>query len=80
MIFEADFKNLKQNNHLQTSFTAGNAMRPRQRMRTLRRNRLDGKGFLARYPCQFKQAHAGTACSSINCSDSLPRQRLRDNL
>ncbi|MBU3007145.1 hypothetical protein, partial [Cobetia amphilecti] len=42
---EADFKNTKQNNHLQTSFTAGNAMRPRQRMRTLRRNRFDGKGF-----------------------------------
>jgi len=46
--FEADFKNIKQNNHLQTSFTAGNAMRPRQRMRTLRTNRREGKGFLER--------------------------------
>ncbi|QWN36862.1 hypothetical protein H2O77_17105 [Cobetia sp. 4B] len=44
--FEAGFKNIKQNNHLQTSFTAGNAMRPRQRMRTLRTNRREGKGFL----------------------------------
>ncbi|WP_324690833.1 hypothetical protein U0O11_16940 [Cobetia sp. D5] len=43
---EADLKNIKQNNHLQTSFTAGNAMRPRQRMRTLRTNRREGKGFL----------------------------------
>ncbi|MDI4662665.1 hypothetical protein, partial [Cobetia sp. BMC6] len=43
---EANFKNIKQNNHLQTSFTAGNAMRPRQRMRTLRTNRREGKGFL----------------------------------
>ncbi|WP_209443832.1 hypothetical protein, partial [Cobetia amphilecti] len=47
---EADFKNIKQNNHLQTSFTAGNAMRPRQRMRTLRTNRREGKGFLAAMP------------------------------
>ncbi|MFE8878015.1 hypothetical protein, partial [Cobetia amphilecti] len=46
--FEADFKNIKQNNHLQTSFTAGNAMRPRQRMRTLRTNRREGKGFFKR--------------------------------
>ncbi|WP_209443827.1 hypothetical protein, partial [Cobetia amphilecti] len=46
--FEADFKNIKQNNHLQTSSTAGNAMRPRQRMRTLRTNRREGKGFLKR--------------------------------
>ncbi|WP_156961964.1 hypothetical protein [Cobetia amphilecti] len=44
--FEADFKNTKQNNHLQTSFTAGNAMRPRQRMSTLRTNHREGKGFL----------------------------------
>ncbi|MEP4556472.1 hypothetical protein, partial [Cobetia amphilecti] len=45
---EVDFKNIKQNNHLQTSFTAGNAMRPRQRMRTLRTNRREGKGFFKR--------------------------------
>jgi len=48
MIPEADFKNLKQNNYLQTSFTAGDAMRPRQRMRTLRTNWRKGKGFLER--------------------------------
>ncbi|NUJ57419.1 hypothetical protein HUS67_13980 [Cobetia marina] len=48
MIFEACFKNIKQNNYLQTSFTAGNAMRPRQRMRTLRTNRREGKGFFKR--------------------------------
>ncbi|UTV85689.1 hypothetical protein KDX00_10730 [Cobetia amphilecti] len=47
---EANFKNINQNNHLQTSFTAGNAMRPRQRMRTLRTNRREGKGFLKIMP------------------------------
>ncbi|WP_404983279.1 hypothetical protein [Cobetia marina] len=43
---EADFKNIKQNNHLQTFFTAGNAMRPRQRMRTLRIHLCKCKRFL----------------------------------
>ncbi|WP_218015073.1 hypothetical protein, partial [Cobetia sp. 5-25-4-2] len=74
---EADFKNIKQNNHLQTSFTAGNAMRPRQRMRTLRTILAEGKGFFHRL--SFR-GHAGDTFSLItsSCSFGLVSPSLAD--
>jgi len=73
MISEANFKNLMQNNHLQTSFTAGDALRPRQRMRTLRTGPLQCKAFLKR---MSQESHIFVAWRLLDRSPCLQARHL----
>ncbi|MFP5302984.1 hypothetical protein R2R70_17395, partial [Cobetia sp. SIMBA_158] len=63
--------------HLQTSFTAGNAMRPRQRMRTLRTNRREGKGFLA---AMSKTVQSGPCVSLAPSGRHLEEHHMKSPL